>query len=146
MKCYTEAQLAFIGEQSNKMMDWMNTFAKMVFSSLVIINGGAIISLLTFLGNAKFIKNFSNLWFWAISSYCLGIIFIILGMVFAYWTQKIFREGKDLDIINGFETSDLNKNKIGVGFRVWAIVLSSLSLLLFVLGGIFSIYALSQSF
>lgn len=133
-------------EQSGKMLEWMGMIAKTAFTSLIMINGAAIISLLTFIGNSKFIQTFSNLWFWAIASFCLGLSLVILALAFSFWSQKIFREGLDSDTHLGKDTDHLTKNKIGMAKRNSAISFILLSLLAFVTGCIFSLCALSMSF
>lgn len=133
-------------EESNKMLEWMGTVAKTAFTALITINGAAIISLLTFLGNSQFVQRFSGLWFWAISSFCFGLLFIILGIAFAFWSQKIFREGLDLDIKHGKETGYQMKVKDGIVKRIYAISFVLLSLVAFVAGCVFALCALSASF
>ena len=133
-------------EESNKMLEWMADVAKIAFTSLLTINGAAIISLLTFLGNSKTIKHFSDLWFWSISSYCVGILFVILSITFAFWSQKLFREGLDSNIKQGKETDPIVINREGMCKRNYSITFSLLSLGCFFSGSIFALCALSKAF
>jgi len=133
-------------DESNKMLEAMGGLYKIAFTSLIAMNGMAIISLLTFIGNSKFIQRFSNLWFWAISSYCVGLFFILLSIAFAFWAQKLFREGTDADTKDGRDTDDKIKNKLGIIKRNLAICFFSISLFAFLAGCIFSICAISASF
>jgi len=129
-------------EQSNNMMNWMGNLAKSLFTALIMINGGAIISLLTFLGNSKFITQIVDLWFAAIGSFCLGIVITIISMFCAFFAQKIFREGLNRDIKQDRETDVNVKNRKGITYRNWAIVFVCIAILCFVSGVICALFAL----
>ena len=131
-------------DQSNTMLNWMGVLAKSLFTTLIMINGGAIISLLTFLGNSKFITHVDKLWFAAIGSFCLGIVFTITSMSCAFFAQKIFREGLDEDTKNGKETDDDVKNKKGITYRNRAIFFVVATVACFILGVICALLALKQ--
>lgn len=132
--------------ESNKMLEAMQAYAKMIFSSLVMTNGGAIIALLTFLGNVKYIQCFSDLWIWAMSLFCLGLTFALSSMVCAFWSQKLFREGKDKDIKHGTESNYTIKTNSGLQIRICCIFFGVSSITLFSIGAIFAISALKASF
>lgn len=132
-------------EASNKMLESMQLYAKITFSSLVMVNGGAILALLTFLGNAKYMHKFSELWSWAISSFCLGLISVLISMFYAFWAQKLFREGLDKDIKQNIETDTHQKDKFGLQKRNLCIFFAIASIGCFVCGSLCAILALQSS-
>lgn len=137
------AELEF--EQSNTMLNWMGNLAKTLFTTLIMINGGAIISLLTFVGNSKSINRFPDLWILAFGCFSVGVVSVVLAMCFAFFTQKIFREGLDKDIMLGKETDVNIRNKKGINMRNCAIGSTVGSILLFVVGVILAVIALRNS-
>ena len=133
-------------EQSNKMLEAMMTYAKMVFSSLVMVNGGAIIALLTFLGNAKSFRYFTDYWIGAIVAFCFGLFFVLGAMALAFLAQKIFREGTDRDIKRGVETDWPKKNFTGTRIRNVCVWCAGISMFFFATGAIMAAWALRVSF
>jgi hypothetical protein len=69
-----------------------------------------------------------------------------MTVAFAFWSQKLFREGLDNDTRQWRETNDLAKNTIGMVKRNFAVVFLLLSLAVFVAGCILSLWAMSASF
>ena len=70
---------------------------------------------------------------------------MVLAMCFAFFTQKIFREGLDKDIMLGKETDVNIRNKKGINMRNCAIGSTVGSILLFVVGVILAVIALRNS-
>lgn len=132
-------------EQSNAMLNWMGNLARTLFSTLVMINGGAIISLLTFVGNSKHINKLYNLWPWSFVFFGCGILCVVIAICFAFCAQKIFREGLDKDIKEAKETDYSIKNKKGIFMRNLSIFSTILSVLCFIVGAILAIIALKNS-
>lgn len=61
--------------------------------TLLLINGAAIVSLLTFLGNAKFGKELARCAGLPLAAFVSGVVFSVFAFVFSYATQfALFNE------------------------------------------------------
>lgn len=95
--------------QDNIMLETAAGYARLILKFLLIVNGVAILALLTFLGNSKYIQKLSSWWYFSISSFCIGLVLSLIATTFAFWAQKLYREGLDRDIKKLKETDITEK-------------------------------------
>jgi hypothetical protein len=132
----------------NERLKYQFEFSQAIFKSLFLINGGAIVALLTFIGNGKSIVDKTNL-FLAMLFFCLGLAFILIAHFGAYFSQGYFMYASSYQAHNAkrilygleIEAQDLIKknNKKGMIAFIAAIVFAGLSLLFFSGGTIFAL-------
>ena len=86
-------------------------FSESVFKNLTLVNGGAIIGLFTFIGNAKdknflFELNEQLLWF-SFGGFCFGIFLALISAFGAFFSQKFFYESamNELWMIQTFDST-----------------------------------------
>lgn len=80
--------------ESNLMLEIVFQYAKSAIQSVILINGMAIISILTFVGNILDKGIMYNKWLIGstILCFCLGVVGGMLGYCFAYLSQQYFRQ------------------------------------------------------
>ena len=71
-------------------------YSETVFRSLILVNGGAIVGLFTFIGNVSnenfiFRLNEKILWF-SFGGFCCGVFLALLSAFGAFFSQKFFYE------------------------------------------------------
>ena len=93
--------------------------------SLILVNGAAVISLLTFIGNRAKIQT-PECFTWAFGAYLVGIALALVCVLMAYIFQVIEIE--------------FDKKRLSHWLRIAAVIFAVLSLLAFVSGSVFSIY------
>lgn len=86
----------------------MVSLANEGLKALVLINGGAVVALLTFLGNAKFGGSGAARFAGPMALFALGVVAALVGYIMAYRTQYVLhneerpeREGKVCADANG---------------------------------------------
>lgn len=131
--------------QDNIMLETAAGYARLILKFLLIVNGGAILALLTFLGNSKYIQKLSSWWYFSISSFCIGLVLSLITTTFAFWAQKLYREGLDRDIKKLKETDITEKNIYGTQKRKHAIISGILSIICFIVGSMSAVIAISYS-
>jgi hypothetical protein len=72
------------------------SFSETVFRNLILVNGGAVIGLFTFIGNVSdenfiFRLNERLLWF-SFGGFCCGVFLALLSAFGAFFSQKFFYE------------------------------------------------------
>jgi len=113
-------------------------YAQAALKSLVLVNGGAILSLLTFVGNAdstvdKALISYSFL------AFGIGLIFALGAHFAAYWAQ----EGYLNSAVARAEGNDpLDGNRKGDRGVFWGIFTGALSLLGFTIGAFLALDAI----
>ena len=92
-------------EDSTLRVRYQHEFSLAGFQSLILINGGAIIGLLTYAGNLKD-KVAANQLSGAFLSYVIGLAVTILAYLFAYYSQGLFMTAEMHDALEqlGLET------------------------------------------
>jgi len=97
--------------------------------SLILVNGAAVISLLTFIGNrAKVVT--PECFVWAFGTYLVGIALALVCVLLAYIFQ-----------VTELETE---RKKLAHYLRIAAVITAILSMLSFIGGSVFSIYGFSK--
>lgn len=123
--------------EANVMLDAVTQFAKVTIQSVILVNGMAIVSILTFLGNITN-KNIlcmydKHLLFYSMFFFCLGLFLGLLASVLAYLAQQSLRE------IYVFPDAKEKKDKEGILFRRIALGCILVSTLLFIAGAFMSL-------
>lgn len=123
--------------ESNAMLDAITQFAKITIQSVILVNGMAIVSILTFLGNITN-KNIlcmydKHLLFYSMFFFCLGLFLGLLASVLAYLAQQSLRE------IYVRPDAKEKKDKEGILFRRIALGCVLVSTLLFIAGAFMSL-------
>ena len=121
--------------EANLMLDVIAQYAKSAIQSVIIINGMAIISILTFIGNTIERGFVYNKWLigFTIFCFCVGIIGGMLGYCFAYLSQQIFRRIYENN--NSADEKGVLYRNIGFGVVIASIVFFFIGCIL----GVFSI-------
>ena len=141
IKKFYEAGFDFYTRDTEKRLDFADAYAHAALKSLFLVNGGSIISLLTFIGNGKL--NFDKRGiFWAFSWFAAGICSALISYFCAYLCQNFFMRASSANAwaakfqspeINGkIETS--KDTKLGNCWIGGAIFAAFLSFALFVTG------------
>lgn len=110
------------------------SFGQGAIRSLILINGGAAVAIMTFLGNFGGESNQSaDLFAKSLLLFALGVAAAALVGGFAYVTQFLY------------ESSSGRLSKVGIGFHWAAVLLAILSITLFVVGLLKAYYGFSTS-
>lgn len=126
--------------EANAMLDAITQFAKITIQSVILVNGMAIVSILTFLGNITN-KNVlclydKHLLFYSISAFCSGLFLGLLASAFAYLAQQSLRE------VYVFPEAEEEKDKKGILFRRIALFCVLSSTVLFIVGAFCALYGI----
>src|SRR5690242_19738278 len=128
------------------------SFAEIAWRSLTLVNGGAIVALLTFVGNAK--PDVNANWLWdAFVAFCFGLAFCIASILTGFLAQAYFMKSTISNAWNfqaqmhghqpRYTTEALGELCIGNIFEGIAVAAAVLSLVAFVIGAGFSVSAIS---
>lgn len=104
--------------------------------ALLLINGGAIVALLTFLGNAKAGKELAQCSGVPLAAFVFGVIFTVITFVFAYATQ--------FALFNETVRPEKYRGPKHMAFVYLSLLFILLSLIAFIVGCFTSISALSR--
>lgn len=137
-----EASLTATYERSKSVMD----FALLGLRSLIIVNGGALVGLVTFIGNFGAAEDNSGAVL-AFTLFVFGLFSGFLAVLFSYLAQQHFfwsethdcdREAREMfGLDTNIVRADLvNDWKIGTRYQIVAIVIALLSALMFVIGAL----------
>ncbi|HRK64394.1 MAG TPA: hypothetical protein PLN53_08355 [Terricaulis sp.] len=137
-----EQGLASVSDRSKAVFE----FAYIALKSLILVHGGALIGLLTFLGNFPQAANASGAW-WAYAAFVFGLFTALLAVIFSYAAQTYFfwAEGSNPEIEAmqsfGLDTSEAAKPaqknaRTGIRYQLCAVGSGAISALAF-LGGAF---------
>lgn len=105
------------------------TLSSLGIKSLILVNGGAVLALLTFIGNRVRAET-PECFTWAFGAYLLGVGLALVCVLLAYIFQSVELETQ--------------KKKLAIALRLAAIVVAVLSLISFVTGSVYSIYGFSR--
>jgi hypothetical protein len=131
------ADIAEVAERLRYQVD----FAQAALKNLHLANGGAILALLTFLGNTDFDFNFKAIW-WAFVWFGVGLFSSLSSYFGAYFSQDHFmdvtikqawnaqRRARGLDPSYDY----VHPHKIGTRFAYFGIGAAVLSLIAFLVG------------
>lgn len=126
--------------ESNVMLDAITQFAKMTIQSVILVNGMAIVSILTFLGNITnenvLCRYGKKLLFYSISAFCCGLFLGLLASMFAYLAQQSLR-----DVYVCPEAKE-KKDKEGVRFRRTALACILIASVLFIAGALIALHSI----
>lgn len=123
-------------EDSTLRIRYQHEFSLAGFQSLILINGGAIIGLLTYAGNRTDTIAAHHL-SGAFISYVIGLAGTILAYLFAYYSQGLFMSVETHDAFKrlGFETEKpVNASRNGKRCVIVAVSLTIAGLVAFVVG------------
>jgi uncharacterized membrane protein len=128
------------------------SFAEIAWKSLTLINGGAIVSLLTFIGHENSNLNANSLWN-AFAAFCLGLAFCVASILAGFLAQAYFMKSTISNAWNlkaemhghepRYTAEAFRQLRTGNIFEVIAIAVNVLSFLAFVVGAGFSVSAIS---
>ena len=136
---------AYLSE-SNDRLRYQTEFSQSALKSLMLVNGGAIISLLTFIGNKGHVFDQEAIW-WSFLLFALGLFFCLVAYFGAYFSQGYYMQMVVNQTYNaqrrmhGYqETYNIDRDlKIG-NIAIWfAIISTVISLFLFVGGSFFAL-------
>ena len=77
------------GQETSERLKYQSEFAHAALRTLILVNGGAIISLFTFAGHARETLQEESIW-WAFASFSAGLIFTMTAYIAAYFSQALF--------------------------------------------------------
>lgn len=86
---YWDAMAQLHQEDAKKRLEYSSMYAASAIKSLFLLNGGSIISLLTFIGNNEAKFGHRGL-FWSFTWFFCGIFFSLLSFFGAYFSQSYF--------------------------------------------------------
>ncbi len=122
--------------QNNTFLNHLIDLAKLMLHSTIYVNGGALISLLTFIGHSKNIQS-SNLIIGAFLSFSVGLFLGLVACCFAFFAQSKFQQ----DTASNDNLSNDNLSKAYCN-RTIAIICIGISILLFLTGCFISIFSI----
>lgn len=129
---------------SEMRLQYQHEYALAGLKTLVLINGGAIIALLTYIGNTN--RRTSEAVMSAFGGYAAGIILAVLAYLFAYTSQQHFMNSSTAHGYRalGHEADmDTDKEEKDGGIRsAAAMVLAVLSLIGFIAGSLAALLSL----
>jgi hypothetical protein len=146
-----QAYAAYLLEDAIARLRFQHEFSLAGFRTLILINGGAIIALLTYAGNVLSRGTAANLR-GAFLAYVGGLVATTAAYIFAYFSQGLFMDATGLSAIgvlgiSGEPEKQQTKIKKGTKRGNWclltAIVLTVLGLVGFVAGSAFAMAALT---
>jgi hypothetical protein len=117
--------------------------ALVALRSLILVNGGAIVALFTFVGNSEASFDARAIWFaftWFIVGLVLALLSLILGFVAQAnytslsWSTAYEHQGVMLSIPIDFEKEKARENKFGNVAELSALAAAFLSLVFFAIG------------
>ena len=125
-------------------------FAQSLLKNLTIVNGGAIVAILTFIGNTQSAFDTAQLW-QSVSAFSIGLGSVLLSYLSAHACQSYFHgfhmgaAWKAQTDAKGLRRDNMNGNDLKTGNRylLTANFFSALSLVSFITGSILGIGALS---
>lgn len=135
-------------EDANDRLQFQHEYSIAGFKTLILINGGAVISLLTYIGHTPHGNAAHNL-SRAFIGYIVGLVVAVLAYLAAYFSQANFMQDSTLRAyaqldIQAVESKGADAYRrfgnVAVGFGV---ALSVLSLVAFVIGSVCAMAALS---
>jgi hypothetical protein len=134
-------------EDSSVRVRYQHEFSLAGFQALILINGGAIIGLLTYAGNLKDTVAAHEL-SGAFISYVIGLVSTVLAYLFAYYSQGLFMD-VEMQIaikllgLDAAETSNSTKGPKGEVCIVAAVILTVIGLCAFIIGSWLAMSGLS---
>ncbi len=88
-RAFYEAEYTFKLADAQNRLDYADGYGQSALKSAFLVNGGAIVALLTFVGNVESTVDIEGL-FWAFVSFIAGLIASLLGYLGAYFSQNYF--------------------------------------------------------
>lgn len=136
---------ANLSETSDR-LKYQVEFAQSALKNLHLVNGGAIIALLTFIGNVNVEFDYRSLW-WGFAWFCIGLTSSLMAYLGAYFSQAYFMNHTQKEAWSAQarargmpDTSGGHREfKIGNIHLVMAIVFTFLSVVCFVIGSLVSL-------
>ena len=137
-------------EDARKRLEYSVGYAVAALKSLLFLNGGSVISLLTFIGNSH--SRFNGLGiFWALVWFVCGIFSVLLSYFGAYFSQSYFMNssnagaknalGKALNLpVSMDDTKPAATGNRWIGF---AVITAVASFLFFGLGAFVALFAIT---
>ena len=132
---------------SSERLRYQHEFALSGFKSLILINGGAIISLLTYVGNYD--DKIPSSWLRAsMATYVIGLVLTPLAYLLSYQSQSLFMAGSFKRAVmvrrgDGDLSEELTENRIGMRYVNGTIVAAVLALAVFIAGSVFAVLAIT---
>lgn len=137
-----EATLTSTYERSKSVMD----FALLGLRSLIFVNGGALVGLVTFIGNFGAAEDNSGV-ILGFTLFVFGLFFAFLAVLLSYLAQQHFfwseahecdREAREMFGLDATEvrTELVGEWKVGTRYQSSAIVMALLSAIVFVIGAL----------
>lgn len=88
-KDYNAIRMAHYFEDARISSKGAIDFASIGLRSLFLVNGGALLALLTFIGNAGIPENASESYSFAFFAFGAGVIFALISVFFSYFSQGV---------------------------------------------------------
>jgi hypothetical protein len=149
-KRFHEASFEFLSRDAEKRLEYADNFAHAALKSLFLVNGAAIISLLTLIGNRNLDFDRRGI-FWAFVWFSIGISGALLSYFCAYFCQNFYMRATAtnawkakcdaLGIENPIESD--KDTKVGHYWIRGAISAAVLSFLLFLTGTFVALVAIT---
>lgn len=79
-------------EDAIRRVESLSQFAQALWKSLMLVNGGAIVAILTFIGNTKITVDPASIW-WAMACFVVGLAATMFSTLAAYICQSGYMRG-----------------------------------------------------
>lgn len=139
-------------EQSRLRLTGIQELTQSIFKNLILLNGGAIVSIFTIMGHDKNVISSMVDIKWSFAALSIGLIFTMTAMALSFFAQNIFflNENKYAHAIT-FQLMDLTPPdslkaehvETANGIRVGAIVSAVIAIGCFILGSYFALVSVS---
>ncbi len=135
--------------ESDDRIRYQVDFAKSLLQNRLLVNGGAIVALLTFIGNAKKSIDFNCLWY-GFAGFSFGIVCALIAYFGAFFSQLHFMSVTVYQMHNAqhrmygseepYTDQELKRGSRNGDFWLWlGVVLASLSLAGFIAGAFYAL-------
>lgn len=135
--------------ESDDRIKYQIDFAQSLLQNLLLVNGGAIIALLTFIGNAKKTIDFNCLWY-GFAGFSFGVVCALIAYFGAFFSQlhfmsvTVYQMSSAQSRMYGLEEpvtdQELDKAGRNGNWALWlGVVLASLSLVGFIAGAFYAL-------
>lgn len=139
---------AFLAEAADR-LKFQVEFAQSALRNLLLVNGGAVLALLTALGNSQMNPDARGLW-WAFSWFGIGLASSLIAFFAAFFSQYFFYNGTVLQAWNAQrEVHELPPAHdampqflLGDRFLVVGVICAVVSLVAFIVGSFVALEAL----
>lgn len=132
-------------------------FALLGLRSLLLLHGGALVGMLTFLGNFPELAQAGNALWCAFTAFIVGLLLALVAVALSYIAQQIFTlqdsAGADKVLFHYIEQPDeklevaeLKHHKLGRALQVWAVIVSVLSVVALGVGAWAGVAALANAY